>query len=53
MGAEVTVGPVSVWSVGAVVLGEWYSMYEKPEHTVAVKRGGGDEKRPYTRHEGI
>jgi hypothetical protein len=37
MGAEVTEGPVLVWAVGAVVLGEWNSMYEKPEHTAAVK----------------
>ena len=40
MGPEVTEGLVSVWSVGAVVLGEWNSMYEKPEHNAAVKRGG-------------
>ena len=46
MGAEVTEEPVLVWSVGAVVLGEWNSMYEKPEHTAAVKREGGLNSAP-------
>jgi hypothetical protein len=51
MGAETSEGPVSAWSVGAVVLGEWHSMYEKPEHTAAIK--SAKKPRPYTRHEGI
>jgi hypothetical protein len=37
VGAEVTERPVSVWSVRAVVLGDWHSMYEKPEHNAALK----------------